>query len=458
MTTTSRHETAVAEQVRLAAEAYVYCYPLVYGLREAAAFIDGGSSFPTQAPYNEFGHVRTLAGPELEFVSPNNDTCYSLAVCDVRSGPLVLHVPDTAGRYYVLQFVDAWTNNFAYIGRRATGTPEAEFLLVDSDYAGDAPDEMRMVRAPSGVFVIVGRLQVDGDADLPAVHELQDGFTLTPLSVRQGARAPQPAAGIPAPDPRASAGLEWWERCRTLLSAFPPGSADAGFVALWAQLGLTERESPYVGIDPARASVLVEGAKAGQARIDELMTQIQTTPAGWQMTTHLFDYNLDYFEIGALDGPEWRIADRTKAYVTRAVVARAGLWGNHGYEADYATIWVDADGRPLDGVNEYELHLETPPPVDAFWSLTMYAPPDFYLVANRIGRYSIGDRTPGLRRGDDGSITIYIQKESPGGQKETNWLPSPGGPFRPILRLYQPRQEILDGSYVLPPIRSVGRT
>jgi hypothetical protein len=142
--------------------------------------------------------------------------------------------------------------------------------------------------------------------------------------------------------------------------------------------------------------------------------------------------------------------------VTRAVAARAGLWGNHGYEAYYAFVWTDDDGRPLDGTNRYALRLERPPPVDAFWSLTMYDVPDFYLVANPIDRYSIGDRTPGLHTDADGSVTIWMQTDSPGPDRESNWLPTPAGAFRPILRMYQPQQPVLDGTYVLPPVRRVG--
>lgn len=439
------------EQIEQAAQAYIYGYPLVYNLRECAAFVAGSGGFPARAPYNEFGHVRDLADPDLKFVSPNNDTCYSVAVCDVRREPLVLHVTDTGGRYYVLQFVDAWTNNFAYIGRRATGTGEADYLLAGPGRDGDAPPGMPVVRAPSGVFVIVGRTQVDGGRDLPEVHALQDAFRLTPLSVYRGDGDPSPPAGIPEPDPRVGGELEWWERCRTFLAAFPPPTADAPFLATCRRLGLTEEESPYVGMDPKETAILVAGAKAGQAKIEELMQQIHATPAGWQMTTHLFDYNLDHLGLGTIAGPEWVIADRAQAYTTRAVVARAGLWGNHGYEATYATIWVDGDGRPLDGAHRYELRL-TQPPVDAFWSLTMYAPPEFYLVANPIDRYAIGDRTPGLRRETDGGVTVFIQKDPPDGDKAANWLPAPDGPFRPIMRLYQPRTEILDGSYALPPI------
>ncbi|MDF2744828.1 MAG: hypothetical protein K0S88_6206 [Actinomycetia bacterium] len=177
---------------------------------------------------------------------------------------------------------------------------------------------------------------------------------------------------------------------------------------------------------------------------------------GWTSALHAFDYNLDRLGLGTIDAPEWKIPDRQRAYVGRAVVARGGLWGNHGYEADYAFVWTDGDSKPLDGANRYELRLEQLPPVDAFWSLTMYDVPDFYLVANPIDRYSIGDRTPGLHTDADGSVTIYLQADSPGPGKEANWLPTPAGAFRPVMRMYQPRQPVLDGTYVLPAVRRVG--
>jgi hypothetical protein len=208
--------------------------------------------------------------------------------------------------------------------------------------------------------------------------------------------------------------------------------------------------------DQALAEVLVAGQQAGQARIEELARGGGDAPGGWSSALHAFDYNLDHLGLGTIDAPEWKIADRATAYAMRAAAARAGLWGNHGYEADYAFAWTDGAGRPLDGANRYELRLTSPPPVDAFWSLTMYDVPDFYLVANPVDRYSIGDRTPGLQAGRDGSVTIYLQRDSPGSGKEANWLPTPAGAFRPILRMYQPRPSILDGTYVLPAIAKVG--
>lgn len=221
------------------------------------------------------------------------------------------------------------------------------------------------------------------------------------------------------------------------------------------KLGLTSPDSPDVDLDQDRAQVLIEGAKVGQAMIEEQMKQVHASPTGWQSAMHLFDYNVDYFEVGAIDTPRWKIRDHPKAYATRAVVARGGLWGDHGYEANCEIVWVDADGHQLHGANRYELRLETPPPVDAFWSLTMYDAEKFYLVANPLHRYSIGDRTPGLKISADGSATLYMGKDSPGADKESNWPPAPNAPFRPILRMYQPHEEILDGTYQLPAITKI---
>jgi hypothetical protein len=434
------------DRVQAAAATFIYGYPLVYSLQEMAGFVAGHSSLPVSAPWNQFGYARELLGPETTFVSPNNDTLYVIAALDLRPGPLVLHVPDTANRYYVLQFVDAWTNNFAYVGRRATGTAEREFVLVGPDDPFEGDD---VVRAPTGVASIIGRVQIDGEADAPAVHALQDGFTLRPLREDQG-----PPPGLPEPDPSVSEELRWWESFRVWLAAFPPPSEDVEFVAIAETLGLTAPKSPYVDPDPELAAALIAGQAAGQAKIEELATGGPPPADGWVSAMHYFDYNLDHLGVGTIDAPEWRIDDRRRAYATRAAAARAGLYGNHGYEADYEIVYVDADGEPLNGAHRYELHLEQLPPVDAFWSLTMYNVPRFLLVENPIGRYSIGDRTPGLEIAPDGSLTILMQTEPP--ENQANWLPTPSGDFRPIMRLYQPRPEVLSGDYRLPAIHRVG--
>src|SRR4029079_19457940 len=180
-------------------------------------------------------------------------------------GPLVLHVPDTDGRYYVLQLVDAWTNNFAYIGRRATGTAEAEVLLAPASCGGPVPAGMSVVSVPSDLFVIVGRVQLDGEQDIPAVHALQDEFTLKPLEENQS-----DAARIPVPDPNVGEDLLWWERLRVALATFPPPKPDASFLQAGRQLRLSDSTSPFVGPDAPLHDALVEGAKQGGAMIEQL--------------------------------------------------------------------------------------------------------------------------------------------------------------------------------------------
>ncbi len=188
--------------------------------------------------------------------------------------------------------------------------------------------------------------------------------------------------------------------------------------------------------------------------MEEATRPAEGAPSGdWSANLHMFDYNLDFLGPGTLDDPRWRIADRRAAYLTRAAAARAGLWGNHAYEAVYATVYQDDEGRQLTGARSYTLRFDVPPPVDAFWSVTMYSLPDYYLTENPIRRYSIGDRTPGLTYGADGSLTLVLQRERPADDAEAaNWLPTPEGDFRPMIRLYQPQAAALDGSYRLPPI------
>ena len=433
--------------VQAATRAYVYGYPLLYNLDEIGKLPAGKGSLAAgkPVPWNTFWFARELLGPTAEFVSPNNDTAYLLAPLDLSGGPVRIDVPDTHERYYVLQCVDAWTNNFAYIGRRATGTAAGSFTFAPPGFDGEVTDGSTVIEAPSAIAMIVGRLQVDGEADLPAVHALQDRFTVTPASTA--------TVGIPEPVERVGDDLLWWERFRVALAAFPPPAGDAPFVEMLEQLGLLHTTSPYTDPDPELAEALQAGAAAGQAMIEQLAGGSGGPPQGWTDASHYFDYNLDHLELGTVDAPEWRIEDRSKAAVTRAVAARAGLWGNHGYEAAYAPIFTDADGELLDAAHTYEVTFTPAPPVEAFWSLTMYDVPRFYLVDNPIDHYSIGDRSPGLVTGDDGSVTIYLQATSPGPEREANWLPTPAsGPFRPMLRAYQPGAAMLEGTYPFPPI------
>lgn len=433
----------------LAADAFIYGFPLVFNMQEVDRFArDGIGSLPA-TPFNRFGHASTLAGAETEFVSVNNDTVYSLANVDTSGGPVRLDVPDSAGRYYVLQFVDAWTNNFAYVGHRATGTAARSFLLVPPGWNGEASDDVTPIRFPTAVGTIVGRWAVDGEADLAVVSALQEGLTLT--------QSP-PGTGIPQPDPAAREELRFFEQLRTWMRAFPPAERDRVYQQRFEPLGLLALDSPYRDPDGALAAALRDGLAAGRARLDAALVNAPSPKQnGWDLTYHAFDYNLDFFEVGALDDPAWKLPEGSQRYLLRAGAARGGLWGNHGYEAAYAMVYVDGDGDALDGERRYELRFESAPPCRAFWSVTMYDTPDFYLVDNPIDRYSIGDRTPGLHTAPDGSLTIVLQHDEPSDPaRRANWLPTPTGAFRPLLRVYEPDDAIFDGTYELPPITQVG--
>jgi len=429
----------------LAADAYVYGFPLVFDLQEVGSFTREGMGSLAPASFNRFSHAAKMAGPQDRFVSINNDTVYSIAQVDVSGGPVLLRVPDTAGRYYVLQFVDAWTNNFAYVGRRATGTAAQSFLLVPPGWKADAPDGPRVIEFPTNVATIVGRWACDGPADLDAVQGLQSGLSLEPFGT------PASPKGLPAPA-AVPAELAFFERMRVWMQAFPPSEPDRAYQQRFAPLGLLDPASSYADCPPGLAEALTAGADAAKQTMDTALTAGGLAPVvnGWTLTFHMFDYNLDHLGPGTIDDPAWKMGDRGTGYLARALAARAGLWGNHGYEAAYPMTYTDADGDRLDGRNRYTIRFDQDPPVDAFWSITMYDLPDFYLVANPIDRYSVGDRTPGLRRDDDGSLTIMIQHEQPA--DTSNWLPAPAAPFRPIMRLYQPQAAVLNGTYKIPPI------
>src|SRR5215469_8574884 len=236
----------------LAADAYVYGFPLVTNLREVRRFTrDGLGSLPP-APFNSFSHGTALAGPAERFVSVNNDTVYSLAQADLSAGPLLLSVPDTAGRYYVLQFVDAWTNNFAYVGYRATGTGAGSFLLAPPGGRGVSQDGIPVIRFPTAVATIVGRWAVNGEADLPAVRALQSALTLRPATDHPGRGLPEPDASVPED-------VSFYEQMRVWMQAFPPSRRDLDYQARFAPLGLFRQDSPYADPDPALLSALREG-------------------------------------------------------------------------------------------------------------------------------------------------------------------------------------------------------
>lgn len=492
----------------LAAEAYIYGYPMVLNLDEVDRVSRKGVGSVPPAPFNEFSHGDKLAGPDGSAapdggagsgggVGPDGseppggpppsaatavagltdtaaDTIYSVAQLDLSGGALLLTVPDTDGRYYVLQFVDAWTNNFAYVGRRATGTGAASYLLTPPGWDEEVPPGATQIAVPTDVATIVGRWACAGPDDVPAVRALQEDTYLEPYWTASGESRGLPTHSyVPDGEPE----ILFYEKLRARMAAFPPAPADVGYQQRFAPLGLLDAQSPYAQPEPELAEALRAGFAAGKQQVEhaheyahehaheyEHAHEQASAPGGrvrqngWRITYHSFDYNADHFEVGTLKDSRWICADRELSRTLRAATAHRALWGEHGYEAAHAVAWDDGDGRPLEGEQSYTLRFEKPPPVDAFWSVTMCGFPDGHLVANPVERYSIGDRTPGLSHDDDGSLTLRLQPQRPADDKTAaNWLPTPQGRFRPVLRMYTPRAALFDGTYELPPIRRQGQ-
>ena len=380
----------------LAVEAFFYGFPLVFDLGEVRRFPRAGVGAVPATPYNEFGHAQQLAGPETRFVSINNDTVYSIANIDVSGGPIRLDVPDTHGRYYVLQFVDAWTNNFAYVGHRATGTEAASFVLVARDWQGEAPDGARVIRFPTNIGTIVGRWAVDGEADIPHVIELQRRLRLTPTT---------PGDGIPDGDPSVPEDLQFFEQLRVWIAAFPPSERDQAYQQRFEPLGLLAARSPYTDADSDLAAAMRQALVTAKQQMEQALkggsSPIQN---GWSLTYHVFDYNLDFFEVGALDDPAWKLPDDPKRYVQRALGSARRPVGQPRLRSGLC------DGLP----RRRQQPARRRQPLRAAFRLRAAGRrflvgddvrhTDFFLVANPIGRYSIGDRTAGLRRDAAGGL------------------------------------------------------
>ncbi|MFD0571575.1 DUF1254 domain-containing protein [Kitasatospora gansuensis] len=400
-----------ADPEALAAAAYVYGSPLVSGLTTVDRCARQGLGGLTGTGYNRFGHAdRAVAAGSV-----NAAAVCSIAQLDLSGGPLVLDVPDTGGAYLVLQFVDAWTNNFAYLGRRATGTGAQRRLLVPPHWHGTPEPGLQVIECPTTVATVIGRTACEGPADLPRVRALQAGLTLSPL---------EPGgvyAGLPEPDPEVPEEFHFLEQLRLWAAQFPPAVPDVEYQQRFAPLGLLDAGvSPYRNPAPTWAAALAAGLAEGRRLVEQAGRPDPDRPGGeWTLNLHLFDYNLDHLGPGTLDDPQWRIPDRRAAHLTRAVAARAALWGSHAYEVVQATTSQDADGRPLTGARSYTLRFEEPPPVDACWSLTL---------DDATGHRSIGDRTPGLVYAPDGSLTLLLQYERPDdADHSANWLPVPAG-------------------------------
>lgn len=423
---------------QLAHEVYVYAYPLV--LMDVSRQV-----LAARTGSNQFRH--SVAFPDANFtgaISPNADTLCSTAWLDLKPEPLILSVPDTKGRYYVMQMLDAWTNVFAAPGKRITGTGRGDFAIVGPEWRGQLPAGTMEVRSPTNLVWLLGRTQTNGLADFAAVHALQQHYKLTPLSAWTGSDAPAAMAppavtrGDQATPPvvqvRDMDAATFFSRFAALLPDNPPTPEDAPMVEKLARLGITPGK-PFLldKPDAASARAIQGGAKDGFASIAALARNTPAGANGWSIHRNLGRYGTEY--------------------LARAFAAWMDLGANLPEDAVYPTLRADAEGQALTGANRYVLHFDKGqlPPVNAFWSLTLYNDRQFF-AANPLNRYAIGDRDK-LGFNKDGSLDLYVQNASPGKDKEANWLPAPAEGFNLVLRLYWPKAQVLDGSWVPPPLQ-----
>ncbi|APW60302.1 DUF1254 domain-containing protein [Paludisphaera borealis] len=428
----------------LAVDAYVYAYPLV--IMEASRRVGTNHAAPDPttgmgAPVNQFAHKRTF--PDATFtdvVRPNADTLYSSLWFDVTDEPLVIHVPDSGGRYYLLPMLDMWTDVFASPGKRTTGTGEQTFAIVGPSWQGELPPGVELLRAPTPYGWIIGRTQTNGVGDYANVHQFQNGLVATPLSAwGKPYTAPK---GTVDPNAPKVAPVEWVAKLDAatyfalfadVLKTNPPHANDQPILARLARIGFKPGKSFDLNAAPPEIrSALSNAMQAGPRRIVAAIEHADPEVNRWRM----------------IGNP---IGTYGTAYLKRALIAFMGLGANTVEDAIYPSALVDSKGRPLDSAKNYMVRFakDQIPPVRAFWSLTMYDERQLF-TANPIHRFAIGDRDA-LKFDADGSLTLYIQRSSPGAEKEANWLPAPHqGSFSMNLRLYWPIAAALDGTWAPP--------
>lgn len=433
-----------AELARIAEEAYLYLYPLVTMevTRRVSTNVPEGLR-PGFGPANNFTHMRAFPpGDFKEVIRPNYDTLYSILWFDLRREPLVISVPDTAGRYYMLPLMDMWTDVFGVVGSRTTGVQAGHYALVPPGWNGDLPAGVVRIDTPTELGWVIGRTQTNGPTDYSVVHAIQDGFIATPLSRWPGTGPavevqPDPSIDMKTP-PRlqveAMSGVAFMAYGADLMGHHRPHLTDQPILARMARLGFRPGE-PFdpAGATPGVLSAIEGAPTAAQRRMTDTEATMSPVVNGWAMPT---------FGMGVYG----------TMYLRRAVVARVGLGANLVEDAIYPVIYSDATGAQPNGDHDYVLRFEAGalPPADAFWSVTMYDA-DGFPVPNALDRYALGDRDD-LRFGTDGSLELYIQHDDPSNERKGNWLPAPRGPLGITLRIYGPRPEALDGRWAPPPL------
>jgi hypothetical protein len=442
-------QTSITEQDAhaIGVDAYVYFYPLVtmdVTRKQLTNHNPGPGVFG--GPMNMFVNVEAF--PPADFkavVRANFDTLYSSAYLDLTKEPVVVSVPDTGGRFYLLPMLDMWSDVFASPGWRTTGTQAGNFLVAPKGWTGMAPAGMTQLEAPTPYVWIIGRTKTDGPPDYDAVHKIQAGYKVVPLSEWGKPSKPIESkldASVDMKTPPKTqvdnmSGEKYFAYAAELMKLHPPHITDQPIVAQMKRIGIEPGKTFDIGkVDPVVRRALESTPAAAQKLMEWKVATIARVANHWSMNTDTMGVYGNY-------------------YLKRAIVAQLGLGANLPEDAIYPLNLADENGVPLDGANKYMIHFDKSgtPPVNAFWSLTLYDS-DGFQVANSLNRFAVSSWMP-FKYNPDGSLDLYFQNQSPGTDKEANWLPAPKGPFNLTMRLYGPKSDALTGRWNPPSIAKV---
>lgn len=450
-TTVVRAQADDKQAVEVGVAAYVYGYPLITMEFTRRVMTNTAAPQGTHAPMGQF--VRMRKYPDAKFrdvTAPNADTLYSTAWLDLSKEPYVLSLPDMGNRYFLMPMLDGWTNVFQVPGTRTTGNKAQTYAITGPGWHGSLPEGMKELKSPTSMVWILGRTYCTGTPeDYQACHAVMDKYDLRPLSA-YGKPFTPPAGKVDSTVDMKTAVREqvnkldigaYFKLLADLMKDNPPSKDDAPMVENLAKIGIVPgKDFDISKLDPGIARSLAKAPAVAQEKIMAHFKDAGTLENGWTFSTKAGVYGTDYLQ--------------------RALITAIGLGANRPQDAVYPTSTVDAAGQRYGGAKKYVVHFDKglTPPVNAFWSITMYDA-DYFFVDNPLNKYTVSPRND-LKFNADGSLDIYIQNTSPGQDKEANWLPAPSGDFVLMMRLYWPKTtnpSIIDGTWKLPAVKPVGK-
>jgi hypothetical protein len=432
-TTVRAADLTPAETKAIAEEAFIYGLPIVmnYAVMHEYAVDKGGPQF--KAPFNQIkNEARVFTYKDTAIITPNSDTPYSFLWLDLRAEPMVLSVPAVEKeRYYAVMLCDGNTYNYGYIGSRATGNEAGDYMVVGPDWKGEKPAGIKKVFTSTTPFTVAGyRTQLFNAEDMPNVVKVQAGYKAQPLSAFLKQPAPPAAPKIDFL-PATTAGIQanFFQYLDAAIRFVPPAPEEKEIRAKLAKIGIgSDKPFDFKKLSAEKKEAFMLGMKSGDEKVDKFLASGVKNVNNWNIGS--------FFGDRAFFNGDW---------LKRAAAAKGGLYGNDAVEATYPFTRVDATGEKLDG-SKHNYTITFPagqlPPVNAFWSVTMYDGKSQLLIKNPINRYLINSpMLPNMKLDAERRLTLYIQKDSPGKDKESNWLPAPNGPIYLVMRLYWPKTE-----------------